>query len=475
MRIQILVVVICLLGTIDARSKKKSSKDQLETKSKHKKVPSAIVAIEIVDPNENKTSSRNKKRTIESSLGYGYQQPKFEVYKYSQHDIPAWKGSNNLFSGSYTVQKSISYTLPTQKYTEVNNAPSKMYLPGTRLYSTLDQNGHIGQLSQNVPVDTQGGHNPQVPVIILRVLPNQLNDPHGSLHANLPTSHPFAANINSLDIQSLLSNYLQQGQQAYQQQQYEQPQQQVYQQEQPQAEPGYQYESPKSQLLTHENYPSSAHTRVIFKNQHGGIRESQKDDTLTKTINVHVPPGIQEVKVESSEVPYTPQAQYEQPQPQYEQPQAQYEQPQAQYDQQQYYYYQQGAQAAQQQYEQPQALYQQPQQQYQDAQHYSGQPIVVPDQQQYQEVAQPLEAYGQPVQQYESQPQHQVQPQQTYGQPAQQYEAQQFYYQKYQQGGYEQTEAPVTYVTPRNLHKRRLRSRKRVVVKKNYESDKILQ
>lgn len=493
--------MVCLLGVTDARSRKKTTKDDITyegLKTKHKKVPTAILAIEIVDPNENKTSTRNSKRTIESSLGYGYQQPKYEVYKYSQHDIPPYRGNKNVFSGSSSknsdllVQKSIAYTLPSQKYTQVDTGVSQQYQPGTRLYSTLDQQGQISQLSTHAPQGYQGLH---VPVVILRVYPNQLTDSGSSLHANLPKSHPLASNINSLDIQSLLNNYLQNSQlqmyhqqaqvyqqpiyqtqgypqQNYQQQEhayeYETPAGQSYNEEPGQSyneEPGQSYTAPQStqsytpsyrenskgELLTHENYPSNAHTKVIFKNHNGEIRNSHRDHSTpqpvqTKNINVHVPAGIQEVKVEESEVPYQASPTQEQQQPQ-----------------QQYYYYH---------YQQPQGYVQQQEQQQQQyeepAQHYSGKPIVVADPQVYeqpQEPPMPHEVYGNPNVQYVT---------------AQQYSAASNYYNQlqYDPALYQQpenaygTETPVAYVTPVRNQNRKLRSKKRNAPKRQKTEEK---
>lgn len=69
----------------------------------------AILAIQIIDPSE-KTDGKNSKRTIESSLGYGYQNsihtpPKFQIYKYSQHDIPSYRGQNVFHNGDKTASK----------------------------------------------------------------------------------------------------------------------------------------------------------------------------------------------------------------------------------------------------------------------------------------------------------------------------------------------------------------------------------
>lgn len=90
-----LQVLFCLLG-VNAASKKSLDSEAAPQEKK------AILAIEIVDPSQ-KTDGKNAKRTIESSLGYGYQnghsQPKYQVYKYSQHDIPPYKGDNVLQSG----------------------------------------------------------------------------------------------------------------------------------------------------------------------------------------------------------------------------------------------------------------------------------------------------------------------------------------------------------------------------------------
>lgn len=84
-------IFLCLIGVHRAKLAENSGTEQ--------QGKSAIIAIEIVDPSK-KTDSKNVKRTIESSLGYGYQnnvhsQPKFQIYKYSQHDIPPYQGPTN--------------------------------------------------------------------------------------------------------------------------------------------------------------------------------------------------------------------------------------------------------------------------------------------------------------------------------------------------------------------------------------------
>lgn len=79
-------------------------------------------------------------------------------------------------------------------------------------------------LSPNAPFQENHGN---VPVIVLRVHPDQLAGisggglSGGGLFANLPQSHPLAHSLNSIDLQSLLSGYLQ-GQGGQQQQAYPQ-------------------------------------------------------------------------------------------------------------------------------------------------------------------------------------------------------------------------------------------------------------
>lgn len=215
------------------------------------------------------------------------------------------------------------------------------YQPGTTLFSIITQHGQVGDLSRQLPppVDHQGSGT--VPVIILRVLPTQLASNH--LYPNLPQTNNFATVLNSLDIKSLLANYLskmntspvysdpkyqpevQYPEPQYQseEQYYGQPSQSYQHQTQYNAQSGYDnyqsqiqqtpvYQSqsyeptltkssfdivkslepqpsnynlqnqypgqqylrgkPQSQgLLTHENYPSKSHTRVIFKTPEGKL------------------------------------------------------------------------------------------------------------------------------------------------------------------------------------------------------------
>lgn len=51
-----------------AKISKKPAKPQTERAASQR----AIIAIEIVDPNENSTSSKQSKRTIDGALGYGF-------------------------------------------------------------------------------------------------------------------------------------------------------------------------------------------------------------------------------------------------------------------------------------------------------------------------------------------------------------------------------------------------------------------
>ncbi|XP_060530654.1 GATA zinc finger domain-containing protein 10 isoform X2 [Cylas formicarius] len=375
-----------------------STSAKLKKKSKSETQPPAIIAIQIVDPNENSTSSKNSKRTIDSSLGYGYQnnilgssKPRYEVYKYSQHDIPAYQSDTArpaLDHPKVQVQKSIQYRLPT--VTEYQKDGSDQIQPGTTLFSTINAKGQVGDLSSSLPQSSITYDDRPVPVIILRIYPQQLKD--SSLFANLPRSHPFASRINNVDLQALLAQYLKQLQnqisrgtafrqpqpqyyasenQPERQQQYHQPayyehpsryytsdqryqqydqqdeqqydrqqqydesnydqqyydrqQQQHYQQQryrdgsenQYSEYPQTQYEVPSSyydpqyqdpqkpeDLLTHENYPSGKHTKVIFKTKKGEIKVSNTEDPPTnevKTIKIHVPDNVADVQVEETE------------------------------------------------------------------------------------------------------------------------------------------------------------------------------
>lgn len=90
-----------------------------------KRSPPAIVAIEIVDEEDNSTDARpHTKRTIESNLGYGFQggfyntMKKYMIYPYSQKDIPPAAVSSSVRYGQVPepgiqVQKAITYNLGT--------------------------------------------------------------------------------------------------------------------------------------------------------------------------------------------------------------------------------------------------------------------------------------------------------------------------------------------------------------------------
>lgn len=88
-------LVLCFLGAHTAKVIEDSEAGQ------EKK---AIIAIQIVDPSD-KTDGKNTKRTIESSLGYGYQisHPIYQLYKYSQHDIPPYKEPSIYQNGQKTT------------------------------------------------------------------------------------------------------------------------------------------------------------------------------------------------------------------------------------------------------------------------------------------------------------------------------------------------------------------------------------
>lgn len=288
--------------------------------------PPAILAIEILDPNENSTSKyKNHKRTVNSEVGYGYQpsnhfgvsdKPKLVYYKYSQHDIPAYKGNEyHSIANSQDVnaQRSIEYNSEKNVQYSSNGEQqhqnfAQYYQPGTMLFTTLDQNGHVNQLTSQEPKQHA---NQNIPVIYLKIYSNQLSN--GALYPNLPDNHPYS-NLNGVNLQSLLNNYLQnayvtndqnnqdvyaghpqQNQQLYQAvgQNYQQDQNQDYYLTQPvEYHQGYQdqshqyqyqeYQQPQQvaqvyqevnsadNLPTQENYPDDAHTRVIFHSDNGG-------------------------------------------------------------------------------------------------------------------------------------------------------------------------------------------------------------
>ncbi|XP_018571622.1 uncharacterized protein LOC108911229 [Anoplophora glabripennis] len=259
MRLYLIVLFLAVL---------KSNEAKLTTSkaSKSKPPQNAIIAIQIIDPNENTTSAKNSKRTIESSLGYGYQgRPKYETYKYSQHDIPPYNPNQ------YTAQAA-SYHTPSVASKPVQNAEvSNFYQPGTILFSTINQQGQLGELSSQFPESVENYQYP-IPVIILRVHPDQLANP---LYPKLPQNHLHAAAINSININSLLSNYIGsnvkqqpvvQEQPTVQQQPivYQQPHQEEYQNSQayvqPQAEAAqYQSNDYQGQDYQSQDYQSQAY------------------------------------------------------------------------------------------------------------------------------------------------------------------------------------------------------------------------
>lgn len=166
----------------------------------------AIIAIEIVDPNANQTvANRNTKRTIEANLGYGHHAPQLEYYKYSQEDIPPYTGaaSPEIF-GATTHDGSFPSQQQQQQYP---HAPGlqQLYQPGTMLFSQLNSQGQLSQLTPGPPLNT----NIQQPVIVVRVRPEQLASLTNGLFPNLPQSHPFASNLNNVDLSTLLSGYAQ--------------------------------------------------------------------------------------------------------------------------------------------------------------------------------------------------------------------------------------------------------------------------
>lgn len=260
-------------------------REEKSIRSRQNKIESpAVVAIEIVDDDtdDDTAITKNTKRTIESSLGYGYQnslgtssKPKFEIYKYSQHDIPAYRGpAKNYFSAKnnhrqhhndnqFQIQKSITYELGTRvHHLPATENDAKNYQdtkshhePGITLFTTLDQQGHVGQISEQFPPQVYQSMSSHVPIIVLRVYTNQLGNAE-NLYPNLPQSHPYSG-INSINLQSLLSNYMST-------MIHNAPQ--VYLDPQKNYHQHYDVDDEEvpSGLQTHENYPDDAHTRVIF-------------------------------------------------------------------------------------------------------------------------------------------------------------------------------------------------------------------
>ncbi|KAF5282043.1 hypothetical protein FQA39_LY00567 [Lamprigera yunnana] len=262
-----------------------------------KSSPPAIIAIEIVDePEKNTTGKNTSKRTIESSLGYGFHGPpnsynnqnnkKFVIYKYSQHDIPpssSYQYINRPHGPQAEIQKSIEYNLgsvtshgnlqsyeqtPSSVYNVPKQTSTQYYNPGNTFYATYDQQG-LGGISNQIPYQQQQQPG-VVPVILLKVYSNQLTNPNTALYTDLPQSHPYSE-LNNVNIQSYLQNYLQQYLETQRQPQPQpQPQQQVVYQptyDHSQSLYSQNYQDPiqyQSSLQTYENYPSDQHTKVVF-------------------------------------------------------------------------------------------------------------------------------------------------------------------------------------------------------------------
>lgn len=127
--------------------------------------------------------------------------------------------------------------------TRIEVDPKYQHYPAT-LYSTVGSNGQVGGLSTQFP--QQGhGHGRTVPVIILRVFADQIGQPHNAIYPALPQTHPYSNQLNRINLQQLVTNYLQQHlQQNYVQPEYGAP---SYQQPAPQYQQPVQYEQPQAQ------------------------------------------------------------------------------------------------------------------------------------------------------------------------------------------------------------------------------------
>ncbi|KAG5898338.1 hypothetical protein JTB14_034321 [Gonioctena quinquepunctata] len=266
MKFDFFIIFLCAVGLHAAKKVKKTSTSSIENSTSPSK--SAIIAIQIIDPEDEKTGGKNAKRTIESSLGYGYgnsfsggrqQLPRYQVYKYSQHNIPPYNGP----SINFNHESKNGYL----------NHGSHQYQPGTTLFSTINQNGHVDALSSNVPSSINHPADTPIPVIILRILPSQLGSFNQPLYPKIPGSNYFAPIVNSIDLRSLLANYAENNyaQQNYQHEtQQSHPQQQSYQTEesyqqtrgpqqfhQPQEvyEPTQGYQSQENIISKQSSYP----------------------------------------------------------------------------------------------------------------------------------------------------------------------------------------------------------------------------
>ncbi|VEN34519.1 unnamed protein product [Callosobruchus maculatus] len=204
MRIFLVILSVSIAFTTAASKVKQRSTKEKSLSINSNDPKSAIIAIQIIDEADEKAGGEKSKRTIDSALGHGYQSlggkvppPKFMIYKYSQHDIPPYNGPP-LFKQQSSVHV-------TQNY---NSGPPIAHIqPGMTLFSTINQNGHVGTFSTNLPQGLMLPHAgaAPIPVIILRVLPAQLQEPTGHLYPNIPSSNSFASIINSLDIKGLLN------------------------------------------------------------------------------------------------------------------------------------------------------------------------------------------------------------------------------------------------------------------------------
>ncbi|KAL1498197.1 hypothetical protein ABEB36_009034 [Hypothenemus hampei] len=266
----IVFVLIGLLGgqSSSAKSKKKSTKTTTQAPEATSPQQPAIIAIEIVDPNENSTTKQSK-RTIETALGYGYNsydKPRYEVYKYSQHDIPPYKGdtlklysetNHNSVNSPITIQKSVEYTLPT--------ITEPVLKPGTTLYSSVNTKGETSDLTSSLSkVSGLENNNNPVPVVVLRIYPDQLKD--STIQANLPNNHPFAKVINSINLQTLLLPYIKAAQGPVTSQAYSTPvNNYYYNQQQGYRQEYYQNQRPESNYAYNRVQVQSAPVKYQFR------------------------------------------------------------------------------------------------------------------------------------------------------------------------------------------------------------------
>lgn len=277
------------------------------------------------------------------------------IYPYSQQDIPAPAKSHSV-SGKYhgaqdlNIQKSVSYNLgtkietappvskeiftPSSPQSAAYSSQEQTYYPST-LFSTVNQGGMVGDLSASFPSQQQLTASTTVPVIILRVYTNQLADQ--AIYPNLPQTHPYANNLNSINLQSILSNYIQQYMyqmsqqlqnqyqtsyppqsnnnkliyQGYQGQNYYQTSPVTYQQYQQPHVPqtvtqDLSQNSHKHHALpTSENYPSDSHTRVIYHGPKGHLPPSTYTNKITYSNQQYAKPSSPASYAANSQEVYT--------------------------------------------------------------------------------------------------------------------------------------------------------------------------